>query len=216
VNDRAFRLDFFIAIGALVISALTAGTLIYQTRVIGDQFSATIWPYLNVETTYTTANGESIELVNNGLGPALIRSAQLSLEGREMRSWDGYVLALAREDPAIRRFLLRVGHGTAAGRPVPLSIVTASIGPTTTLPAGQSKTLLKFSSPVEGFIPMKAVMAHPIALSFCYCSLNGSCWTLRTTPGKASGTPPQPTSHCATAASIESNPISLSTVRSRP
>jgi hypothetical protein len=32
MNDRAFRLDFFIAIAAVVISALTAGTLVYQTQ----------------------------------------------------------------------------------------------------------------------------------------------------------------------------------------
>lgn len=30
MNDRAFRLDFFIAVAAVPVSALTAGTLIYQ------------------------------------------------------------------------------------------------------------------------------------------------------------------------------------------
>ena len=44
MNEKAFRLDFFIAIAALLISALTAGALVYQTRVIADQYAATIWP----------------------------------------------------------------------------------------------------------------------------------------------------------------------------
>ncbi|MGC2633018.1 MAG: hypothetical protein WA215_02280 [Candidatus Cybelea sp.] len=59
MNDRNFRLDFFIAIAAVLISALTAGTLFYQTRVIGDEFAATIWPYLSVGTTYDTGGRRS-------------------------------------------------------------------------------------------------------------------------------------------------------------
>ena len=42
MNDRTFRLDFFIAVAAVLISVITAGTLFYQTHVIGDEFAATI------------------------------------------------------------------------------------------------------------------------------------------------------------------------------
>jgi len=48
MNEKAFRLDFFIAIAALLVSAISAIALIYQTRVIGDQYAATIWPYLSI------------------------------------------------------------------------------------------------------------------------------------------------------------------------
>ncbi|MGC2361137.1 MAG: hypothetical protein WA428_02310, partial [Candidatus Cybelea sp.] len=63
MNERTFRLDFFIAVAAVLISAITAGTLFYQTHVIGDEFAATIWPYLSVGTTYDTG-GETIEVSN--------------------------------------------------------------------------------------------------------------------------------------------------------
>jgi hypothetical protein len=109
MNDRAFRLDFFIAIAAVLISAITAGTLFYQTRVIGDEFAATIWPYLSVGTAYDTG-GETIEVANDGVGPALVRSAQLYVDGRKVRAWNDYLKALAR-DPELRKlFFARAGR----------------------------------------------------------------------------------------------------------
>jgi hypothetical protein len=43
VSEKAFRLDFFIAIAALLVSAASTIALIYKTRVIGAQYAATIW-----------------------------------------------------------------------------------------------------------------------------------------------------------------------------
>jgi hypothetical protein len=113
MNDRAFRLDFFIAIAAVLISAITAGTLFYQTHVIGDEFAATIWPYLSVGTTYVTG-GETIEVANDGVGPALVRSAQLYVDGRKVRAWNDYLKALAR-DPELRKLFLRAQAAVQAG-----------------------------------------------------------------------------------------------------
>jgi hypothetical protein len=205
MNDRALRLDFFIAIAALLVSALTAGTLIYQTRVIGAQYAATIWPYLSVETTYDNPSGLTIALNNEGLGPALIRSAQLSVEGKDVSSWDGYFTMLVREDPRIRSFLMRMQAAVLAGHsPRGMTITTSSVGSMSIRP-GQSKVILKIWSPSPGLVPLDAIAEHPIALDFCYCSLNGSCWTLHATPGKNGAPDPQSVNRCTSAAMIESN-----------
>ena len=124
MNDRAFRLDFFIAIAALLVSALTAGTLIYQTRVIGAQYAATIWPYLSVETTYDNPSGVTIALNNEGLGPALIHSAHLSVDGKDASSWYDYFIVLAREDSRLRSFFVRTqctGTATIESNRLPAS-----------------------------------------------------------------------------------------------
>lgn len=199
MNDRAFRLDFIIAIGALLISALTAATLIYQTHVIGDQFSATIWPYLSVGTTYDT-NGETIEISNDGVGPALVRSASLQVDGRPLRSWDDYIVVLAR-DPALRGIFLRMRHA-AKGSGAMLSM--SSLGPSTTLRPGESDTLLHLV--LLGRVPTQALMKHSVAIEACYCSLNGTCWLLHSVPGTISSDP-QTVSHCQSRTAIESNPI---------
>lgn len=198
MNDRAFRLDFFIAIGALVISALTAAALVYQTRVIADQYAATIWPYLSVSTTYSS-NGEKIEISNDGVGPAIIQSAQLSVDGKNVQSWNDYFRALLSE-PEVRTLLahlVKVRHFP--------TISSSSVGISTTIRPGDSHTLLAISYPES--LSMQALLQHKLALDFCYCSLNGSCWTLHATPAVQSRDTPQSVSHCATSAEIVSTPM---------
>ncbi len=68
MRDRWLKFDTVVAICALLMSTLTAGAMVYQTRVIADQFSASTWPYLSVDTTYNPNNVE-ISLVNDGAGP---------------------------------------------------------------------------------------------------------------------------------------------------
>jgi hypothetical protein len=205
MNDRAFRLDFFIAIAAVLISALTAGTLFYQTRVIGDQFAATIWPYLSVGTTYDT-DGETIEVTNDGVGPALIRSAQLRVDGRSVGAWNDYIKVLAAE-PAMRP-IWRRARAAAIARPGNRATISmTSIGPSSTLRPGETRTLLKllFTSNV----PAQALSRHAVALDLCYCSLNGSCWTVHAMSGRINPDP-QPISACTASAAIQSYAVGVS------
>jgi hypothetical protein len=204
VNERALRLDFIVAIAALLISALTAGALLYQTRVISREYAAAIWPYISVAATYDP-NGETIEVVNDGLGPALIRSTQLSVDGKAVSSWNDYLRALARE-PQIRAIFLRSRQAFISGSPVRLNITMTSIGPSTTIRGGESVTLLKLSfGEAVPVVVMQELLRHPITIDFCYCSLNGSCWTSHDTPGRNGGTDPRPLSRCGSSAAINSN-----------
>lgn len=202
MNDRAFRLDFFIAIAALLVSGFTAATLLYQTRVIGDQFAAAIWPYLSVGTTYDT-NGETIEVTNDGLGPALVRSAQLEVDGAPVRAWNDYITSLER-DRQWQAILRRTRAAATAGRAKGAALSMSSIGPSTTLRPGESETLLKFG--VAEPVPAELMRRHSISIDLCYCSLNGSCWTLHSTPGRINADP-KAASQCAGARAIESNPL---------
>jgi hypothetical protein len=166
MDEKGLRLDFFIAIGALVISALTAVTLAYQTRVIGNEFAAAVWPYLNINVTYDT-NGETFQIENDGLGPALIRSAQLWVDGRKVPGWAQYISALGA-DPKLHPFFRKGTHMT-------MSSVDAAM----TVRAGDVKTVFLLRFPTTP--PMPSVLAHALGLDLCYCSLNGSCFTLHAT-----------------------------------
>lgn|GEM_PF-812619 len=204
MNDKAFRLDFFIAIAAVVISAVTAAALIYQTRVIGDQFAATIWPYLSVGDTHDVG-GETIEVSNDGVGPALVRSAQLSVDGRALPAWNDYLKVLMG-DPTLRELFLRTQAAVLAGRADNGTMRMSSIGPSSTLRPGESQTLLKISLPFR--VPIEALVRHSVTLDFCYCSLNGSCWTLHAKTGQISSGP-APISHCANATAIQSHAVAV-------
>jgi hypothetical protein len=196
VTEKAFRLDFWIAIAALLVSVLTSVTLLYQTHVIADQYAATIWPYLtSVETM--APNGLSLQITNNGLGPALLQSAQLFVDTKPVTGWNIYLRALVKDAPTRAYFLARKAD-FLAGKPMSGSIVTDSIGPGTTIRPGDAITLLKIDTPG---IPILTVKQHTIDLKLCYCSLNGSCWNLDTTSAKSPNMT-QPVGACASTSSI--------------
>ena len=193
-EQRAFRLDFFIAIAALLVSSISAFALIYQTHVIGQQYAATIWPYLDVES-FSSSTQEHIDLDNDGLGPALIRSAQLTIDGKPEQSWNDYFRMLVRGLPP------RIKHASIHGS-------LEDIGPSYTIRPGYSKRLFAIDYNVPALANI--IQRHRIELSFCYCSLNGNCWLLRTTPGDELSTKHTPVSACTSTASILSGPTSPS------
>lgn len=175
MQDRSFRLDFFIAIAALLISAVSAMALIYQsrvigyqTRVIGDQYAATIWPYLSVRENYNLRQ-EQVVLANDGMGPALIRSAVLEIDGRPVPSWTEYMAMLTAE--------IKAGapqHGQS------VAFTAQGVGAGSTLRPGASLPLFtaSFSRDIEN-AAVRMMLKHRLTLRFCYCSLNGSCWTMQ-------------------------------------
>lgn len=83
------------------------------------------------------------------------------------------------------------------------TISASSIGPSSTLRPGESRTLLKivFASNVSSQVLTK----HTLALDLCYCSLNGSCWSLHAMPGRINPDP-QPVAHCIAGSAIQSHP----------
>ena len=192
MNDRAFRFDLFIAVCALLISAIAAFASLMQTRALQDQYAAAIWPYLSVDST-ESSHGVTVDLTNDGLGPALVRSAQLHFDGRLVSGWGDAVGMLTR-DPAF--------HGAKRGV---VSSQMSSLDASTTIRPGEALRLVSVT--LSKNTPIKTLLRHEIALDVCYCSLNDRCWTLHSTPSRANPTFPQLTSHCAVGASIGASTV---------
>jgi hypothetical protein len=200
MTEKAFRLDFFIAVAALGVSVLSTLTLIYQTHVIGQQYASTIWPYLSIVATYEL-HGASFEVSNEGLGPALIDSAQLEVDGKPVAGWTGYVSALAKE-PSIRTAILSARKAALAGHmPAEPRMRFSSIGPGSTIRPGDSSELIKMDFP--DYVPLQAILAHRMTIDFCYCSLNGNCWTMHSDQNTKSASHPVAVAACTTSYSIE-------------
>jgi hypothetical protein len=200
MTEKAFRLDFFIAIAALVVSVLSTLTLIYQTRVIGQQYASTIWPYLSVVGTYDL-HGISLDLVNNGMGPALIESAQLEVDGKPVAGWNGYFKALS-DQPSIRKFNRWAEKYVLEGRlPPGTNLSFSTVGPETTIRPGDSAKLMTMEFPAS--VPQRAILAHRMTFTFCYCSLNANCWTLREDQKANARARPVSVATCATSYTIE-------------
>jgi len=157
---RALRYDTIIAVSALLISAITSASVVYQSHVISQQFSATVWPYLSFETT-RDASHLSVNLRNAGVGPALIRTADFTLDGKRIPSLSVVV------DPIVRQAIR--AHSGGVKR-----TLVSTIEPGDVIPANQHVALVQ----VEGAQATQALLAHAprLNLSVCYCSLLGRCW----------------------------------------
>jgi hypothetical protein len=164
-TNRALRMDLLIAVCALLLSAVVATAAVIQTRVIANQtqvianqLSATVWPYLSF--TLTESNSQlRYYLENDGLGPAILRSATLRLDTAPRNSVGAAALVLL--------------HGR---QPRHSTLHTSSLEIGEVLRPGQSVEILGFDgAQARAFI---AAVRKRVTLSVCYCSLLDQCWSV--------------------------------------
>ncbi len=160
---------------ALLVATIAATAAAYQTYVINEQFSAAVWPYVSFDTTNDTANGVfALGVHNVGLGPAIIRSTIVTVDGHPVGPGEiGNSVETAFHE-AIRQAEAAEARRHAHGQ---LHVSTSSLGNGDVLPAGASVTLLHTQGP-DIYSSVKAVRPH-FDLTLCYCSVLGRCWTRR-------------------------------------
>jgi hypothetical protein len=188
MDEKRFRLDFVIALCALLISTIAAVATVYQTRVIASEFSATVWPYVSFDETNAPSLAE-LDVRNDGLGPAIVRSVAITLDGKPRASVEALMAAVAAGQPkaeAAARAAVRAG--------AKLDITTSTPTPGMVIPANAQHVVIK----VEGAVLMQyfAPVLKRIGLSLCYCSLTGTCWTQNL---HDSGSEPKPVASCGRA-----------------
>jgi len=156
---RAWKLDLWIALSALIVSGLTASAAIYQSKVFSDQLSATVWPYVSFNAT----NGPStfaLTLENDGAGPAIIDGAQVFVDGKAVPS-----MATALHELA--------GKIAQQGS---FAYTTESIGPGQVIRAGAAALVVKLKTPD---LPRLAAAYHRLTMNVYYCSLLTRCWVVK-------------------------------------
>ena len=185
MKDSLLKFDTIVAACALLMSSVTAAAMVYQTRVLQDQFSATVWPYLSVDTSIS-ASSVTVALTNNGAGSALIRSASLELDGKPAAGWREVVMAIAADVPHVKG-----GH---------VSSSEGSVDPSMAIRAGDSHRVLAVETGTLPIVP--AARKHRVVLRVCYCSINDRCWNVEAVPGSSDLNLPKPVARCAQPHSI--------------
>jgi hypothetical protein len=178
LDVKNLRVDIVIAVCALTISTLACAASILQTRVIADQLSAAVWPYVDVTTNVVMAphdNEWSVTLSNDGLGPAVLRSVVLTVDGKPLKSIDAAAWALAGVAP----------HS------IPGATRAAEIQGSVLRP-GADLVLVDARGPRLGLLAARG--ARRVGLQVCYCSILERCW-VRMSPDPG---PPRDVSRCPT------------------
>src|SRR3982751_1653555 len=78
--------ETFIAVAALVVSISAVVVGLYEASLQRAHDRAEVWPHLEI-STFTSSSGASISLVNNGIGPAIIKSVVVTVDGKPQRVW---------------------------------------------------------------------------------------------------------------------------------
>src|SRR4051812_43022413 len=163
-------LDRALSLAAGVVAAAALLTPLYEARINRPHQKIAVWPYL---TQFNSDSGGvyTRQVANVGLGPALVRSFQVRVDGRVVRDW-GAVRAALMPDAAWHR-----SESTSFG----LGSVLTPNGHLTLLQLGDSADARRFHSVVDR-----------LETQVCYCSLYDECWRVSskaTTPVKVSACP---------------------------
>ena len=141
--------------GAAAVIAALVGLLAlcvsgYTAWLQQQQVRAQVWPY--IETGISTSKHD-LTLVNKGVGPALIRSVQIYVDGKPQRDWSAVYAAL----------------GLKYDRRPPYSTINGIV-----ISAGERIEQVAFRS-VEDF-NLYARQATRVQMRLCYCSTMNECW----------------------------------------
>ncbi|HEY6894116.1 MAG TPA: hypothetical protein VI258_08115 [Rhodanobacteraceae bacterium] len=139
------------AVFAALIGLLALFVSGYTAYIQRQQVRAQVWPWL------VAGNDDlehSIEVLNKGAGPAIVRNAQVFVDGKPQRSWDAVIDAL--------------------GIPQPHPFQQSTINPNVLTP-GERVTVIKF--PDEALWKrFRAEATDRVWMNICFCSSLGDCW----------------------------------------
>jgi len=185
-QSRGLRLDLLIAVCALLISSFASAAswwqarlLSEQTRVLEQQLGAQVWPYIGISDTIDNAT-VTINVVNNGLGPAVIRSETARVDGVPMSSMVDVLHKILGPHLAKRK-----PHGEK------MRLALNCDGPGSVLRSGESTSLMTLTS--KRFAAPFILESKRITFQVCYCAIvPGQCWFA----GSSTANDPQPLPAC--------------------
>jgi hypothetical protein len=148
---------------ALAISALALAVGAYQTRLMQTQARASVWPYVVIGYNYAESGerqGFALHVENNGVGPALVRSVQLSLDGKPMQHWSELFPQLMK-------------HGK-------FDATLANLKGVVIPPSTNRETEIVAIKILDAEAAAAFYGAQDrIKMEICYCSIYGDCWKAR-------------------------------------
>lgn len=137
-----------IAAGIGVLALVVSGYTAYIQR---QQVRAQVWPYLlvaNYDPEFT------IKVLNKGVGPAIVHSMQVWIDGKPQPNWKHVIDAL--------------------GLPRPASLRTSTVGDNV-ISAGEAVPMIAFEEETA-YKRFRDASRTRAGMEICYCSTLGDCW----------------------------------------
>lgn len=139
-----------IVVAALVgLLALIVGG--YTAYVQRQQVRAQVWPYL---VAGNDDEDGSVGVSSKGVGPAIVRTVRIRVDGKPQRTWNEVLDTLAIPRPRVYS----------------QSTISSMV-----LKPGEELHMIKFRDRVV-WDKFRAAAAGHISIELCYCSTLGECW----------------------------------------
>src|SRR5690349_8061453 len=106
--------ETFIAVTALVVSISAVAVGLYEAQLQRAHDRAEVWPHVEI-STFVTPRGASLLVENTGLGPAIIKSVVVTVNGKPRRSWEDVLRALGDSARAPMSTATVVDHALRGG-----------------------------------------------------------------------------------------------------
>ena len=154
-NDARRRSPDRDALAAIIAASIGFLALLvsgYTAYVQRQQVRAQVWPYL-ILSNYDTER--SLSVFNKGVGPAIMRSARVRVDGKPQPDWDHVLDALGIAKP--RKYFLSTIHVNV-------------------LSAGEHTQIIAFADESVYRAFRDAALAR-MKTDLCYCSTLGDCWS---------------------------------------
>ncbi len=170
------KLNFIIALCAILISAASFVATYLQARAADQQVMAMTYPMIQYSTgNWNIESRESVitfKLRNNGVGPAIIREVKFDYDGKTLDSLHEFLLACCKAE-------YEALNANKADIPVSAAIVTSQTS-NIVLPVNEEKLMMSLAKhPSNQALWDKLNQERfQLQLSICYCSLLDNCyWT---------------------------------------
>lgn len=167
---RSLKFETIGSISAIVIGACALFVALEQARVMRAQQHAIVWPVLDPEfAIQRDAESPTLELVlfNAGVGPALVKSVSIGIDGAHADSWSDVEASLFRSPPD--------GDMQLRGEDVEGSVLAPGerIRIARLIWPKSEATDAAFASLVTRYT---SADAPALFIDACYCSVFRRCW----------------------------------------
>lgn len=154
---RWSRPEMFVAGSALLVSICALVVSVLEARMIRTETTASVWPRVTMGNNYLNNEGQptyELTFTNVGVGPALIRSVTVELDGEVVHSW-GNVLEVLDNPEAVGFQYNTINR----------AIITPGTRRSTLRVGGDAAVALSGAWSSDRF-----------RVTLCYCSILDDCW----------------------------------------
>lgn len=161
---RSTLAERWLSASAAVVAATALGVSIYQAYITREQQRMSVWPYVTQDNTGSDSS-YARRVHNVGIGPALVRSVTIAVDGRRVATWRELVMRARNVDSTSARLLTR---GSA--------IMTSSVRRGHVLLPDANVELIRATGGPAPAALRDMLNDDRVDLRVCYCSLYRECW----------------------------------------